>query len=442
MTNPTTPFSWQMPTASDLVTDLPADFETFGQAVATSMADLLGGTTGQVLSKASNTDMDFTWVTSDDANAIQNAIVDAKGDLIAATAADTPARLAVGTNGQVLTADSTAATGLAWATPSGGSNTFYAGKNKVINGDFGIWQRGTSFTDPNGSYTVDRWRFLFNGSGSRVVSQQTFTPATAPVSGYEGQYFARVNQTTAGTGGTYQVFDNLIEDVRTYAGQAITLSFWAKAAATTSITVGLNQNFGSGGSSEVNSIGATTISLTTSWTRYTISTTMTSISGKTIGTGSNIFIRVALPNNETFTFDSWGWQLEAGSSATDFVTASGNSKQGELAMCQRYYWRTSNSAVNNANLGGNGFTYATTAGAYWVNNPVAMRTFPSAVDAANLRVYDITGGAAYTATATISTDSTTINGVINFAVTGATANRVVRLDANTTGGYLGFSAEL
>lgn len=118
MTNPTTPFSWQMPTSTDLVTDLPADFETFGQAVATSMADLLGGTTGQVLSKASNTDMDFSWVAQDDSNAIQNAIVDAKGDLIAATAADTPARLAVGTNGQVLTADSTAATGLAWASPS------------------------------------------------------------------------------------------------------------------------------------------------------------------------------------------------------------------------------------------------------------------------------------------------------------------------------------
>lgn len=63
MTNPTTPFSWSMPTASDLVTDLPADFETFGQAVATSMADLLGGTTGQILTKATNTNMDFTWVT-------------------------------------------------------------------------------------------------------------------------------------------------------------------------------------------------------------------------------------------------------------------------------------------------------------------------------------------------------------------------------------------
>ena len=65
MTNPTTPFSWQMPTSTDLVTDLPADFETFGQAVATSMADLLGGTSGQILSKASNTDMDFTWITND-----------------------------------------------------------------------------------------------------------------------------------------------------------------------------------------------------------------------------------------------------------------------------------------------------------------------------------------------------------------------------------------
>ncbi len=114
MSNPTNPFSWQMPTPTDLVTDLPADFEVFGQAVATSLADLLGGTTDQVLAKNSNTDMDFKWVTSDDANAIQNTIVDAKGDLIGATAADTPARLAVGTNGQVLTADSTSATGLAY----------------------------------------------------------------------------------------------------------------------------------------------------------------------------------------------------------------------------------------------------------------------------------------------------------------------------------------
>ena len=64
MSNPTTPFSWQMPTATDLVTDLPADFEVFGQAVATSLSDLLGGTTGQILAKNSNTDMDFIWTTN------------------------------------------------------------------------------------------------------------------------------------------------------------------------------------------------------------------------------------------------------------------------------------------------------------------------------------------------------------------------------------------
>ena len=65
MSNPTTPFGWQMPTNTDLVTDLPADFEVFGQAVATSMADLLGGTTGQILAKNSNTDMDFVWIAND-----------------------------------------------------------------------------------------------------------------------------------------------------------------------------------------------------------------------------------------------------------------------------------------------------------------------------------------------------------------------------------------
>jgi hypothetical protein len=119
----TTNFGWTTPDDTSLVKDGAAAIRTLGQSIDTSMMDLEGGTTGQVLSKASNTDMDFTWVTTDDANAIQNAIVDAKGDLIAATAADTPARLAVGTNGQVLTADSTAATGLKWATVSSGSVT-------------------------------------------------------------------------------------------------------------------------------------------------------------------------------------------------------------------------------------------------------------------------------------------------------------------------------
>jgi hypothetical protein len=119
----TTNFGWETPDDTDLVKDGAAAIRTLGSAIDTSLVDLKGGTTGQVLAKASNTDMDFSWVAQDDSNAIQNAIVDAKGDLISATAADTPARLAVGTNGQVLTADSTQSTGLAWTTPSSGGFT-------------------------------------------------------------------------------------------------------------------------------------------------------------------------------------------------------------------------------------------------------------------------------------------------------------------------------
>jgi hypothetical protein len=115
----TTPnFGWTVPTSTDLVKDGATAIETLGDGIDASFVGLKGGTTGQVLSKTSGTDLAFTWVAQDDSNAIQNAIVDAKGDLIAATAADTPARLAVGTNGQVLTADSTAATGLKWANSS------------------------------------------------------------------------------------------------------------------------------------------------------------------------------------------------------------------------------------------------------------------------------------------------------------------------------------
>lgn len=124
MATTTTNFGWDIPQSTDLVKDGATAIAALGQDIDTALVDLKGGTTGQVLAKASGTDLDFSWVAQDDSNAIQNAIVDAKGDIIAASGADTPARLAVGTNGYVLTADSAESTGLKWAAAGGGGLVF------------------------------------------------------------------------------------------------------------------------------------------------------------------------------------------------------------------------------------------------------------------------------------------------------------------------------
>ena len=100
----TTPnFGWDIPQSTDLVKDGATAIAALGTDIDTSLVDLKGGTTGQVLSKASNTDMDFTWVAQDDSNAIQNALLTTTGDTIYASSASTPARLGIGSSGQSLT---------------------------------------------------------------------------------------------------------------------------------------------------------------------------------------------------------------------------------------------------------------------------------------------------------------------------------------------------
>ncbi len=367
MTNPTSNFGWQMPTPTDLVTDLPADFEVFGQAVDTSLADLQGGTTGQILAKASNTDMDFAWITNDvgditavnvtspitgggssgdvtiGINAATTSVVGAvqlsdststTSSVLASTPTATKAAYDLANTAN--TAAGTAQTTADAAYAAGFTNNFFAGKNKIINGKFDVWQRGTSFSS-NG-YTADRWFANFSGA-TGTVSQQTFTPGTAPAAGYEGTFFLRLATTVADDNSRVE---QKIENVRTFAGQTVTVSLWAKADSARTITLSPYQSFGSGGSADV-AIASQSISVTTAWTNFTKTFAIPSVSGKTIGTGSFLSLEISHLPNATFTLDIWGVQIEAGSVATPFQTASG-SIQGELALCQRYYFQSENTS--------------------------------------------------------------------------------------------------
>ncbi len=235
-----------------------------------------------------------------------------------------------------------------------------------------------------------------------------------------------------------------VEDVRTFAGQTVTLSFWAKASTTTNLKPMIAQNFGSGGSSTVFST-PTTISLTTSWTRYSYTVTLASISGKTIGTSS--FLQAILYNDSSIstsvTIDVWGVQLEAGSVATPFSTATGT-LQGELAACQRYYYRQSAAGNSNYMNMGTGFADGTTSARFVINCPVQMRVYPTTLDYSTLRVW--LGGSSQAVTA-LSFDSNFYSPntpiIAATVASGLTTSSYYQLGSNNSAnGYLGLGAEL
>ena len=363
--------------------------------------------------------------------AIQPTIFDAKGDLLTATAADTPARLAVGNSGETLVADSSASTGLRW------QGNFAAGKNKIINGDFNIWQRGTSSTS-NG-YLADRFSASASG-GTNTISRQSFTAGTAPVAGYEAQYFHRIATSASAT---YFDIYQPIEDVRTFAGQTVTFSFWAKASSSVGVLPLLRQNFGSGGSANVDNTGST-MTFTTSWVRYSFTTTLGSMSGKTIGTGSYLgaFFYYTSGTATSNNIDTWGWQVEAGNVATAFQTATGT-LGGELAACQRYYWRqtgdTTNAPYGTAiNVSGNSHSVL-------VQYPVPMRVTPTAIEFSTLAITDKIAGTWSITALTIDTASSSkfATFLTATAVSGlASRSMCFIVNNSSTAGYLGFTAEL
>jgi hypothetical protein len=238
-------------------------------------------------------------------------------------------------------------------------------RNQVINGNFDIWQRGTSFNiTTNHTYTADRWSIGFDGTGAtRTITRQAFNLGELP---NEPTYFLRFAQTVAGTGGTFNVLRQRIESVRTLANKTATISFWAKANALLNVVVSLAQDFGSGGSSPVTTL-APTISIGTTWTKYTTTITVPTIAGKTLGTNDYLAVRFELPSNTTLVFDIAQVQLEEGTKATPFEQKPIGT---ELALCQRYFQYYPGNWTNA------GYTTNGTAQVITTLLPVPMRVSP------------------------------------------------------------------
>ena len=233
-------------------------------------------------------------------------------------------------------------------------------RNAIINGNFDIWQRGTSFSGDQ--YGADRWVNARNGS-TATQSRQAFALGQTDVPN-EPEYFARTVVSSVAGASNSSILLQRLEGVRTFAGQTATLSFYAKADAAKNIAVEFEQFFGAGGSpsATVDAIGVTTCALTTSWQKFEVTVTFPSITGKTLGTGGGDFLSVnfwfdagsdfnARTNSlgqQSGTFDIAQVQLEAGSVATPFERRPVGT---ELALCQRYHNRVDGEFRFDGNLG-------------------------------------------------------------------------------------------
>jgi hypothetical protein len=306
-----------------------------------------------------------------------------------------------------------------------------SGRNRIINGGFDVWQRGTSFS--SAGYSADRWAIV-GASGQTVsVSQQTFTAGTAPVVGYEGTNFLRA--AWSGTpSGTYWLTQR-VEDVRTFANQTVTLSFWAKASSNTSlITPIIEQNFGSGGSSVVTTTG-TAISLTTVWQRFSQTFNIPSISGKTIGGSSYLDVRPFAGSSSVngINFDLWGVQVEAGNSPTPFEVKP---YAQELRECQRYYFAMSKPPLRGTFNGANNWNRCS------MSLPVPMRVAPTVSLSGTFDIYD--GSQIGTVTAFTQQYTTTYSIELdgNTATGSFTAGRPCIFYNGTSTGVISSSAEL
>ncbi len=226
--------------------------------------------------------------------------------------------------------------------------------NRIINGQFDIWQRGTSFNS-FAVYNADRWHTAGSEDGgifSSDVNLQTFALGQTDVPGNPNRYVTFQIFITGGGTNASSLFVQRIEDVRTFNGKQVTVSFWAKGDTAGNVAVHFRQAFGTGGSpsAPVEIPGQEILLLNGVWQYYTLTFSVPSITGKTLGTNNDDSLRVRfftfanagssasanLPNpvNFTGTMSLANVQVEEGSLATQFDKKMPGD---ELIRCQRYY---------------------------------------------------------------------------------------------------------
>jgi hypothetical protein len=355
-----------------------------------------------------------------------------KGDI--ATFDTAVARLAVGANGETIVADSSTSTGLRYQSGYNG--------NGIINGGFDIWQRGTSIANTaTYVYSADRWQC--GGSAAQTTSRQA-----SSLTGI--QYCARVQRNSGSTSTTVVAINVSMESADSYrfAGQTITFSFWARVGAnysnSTSV-LGAYLQFGTGTDQNANSgyTGATAIinqtpTVTTSWQRFqytaAVSSTATEIAASFYYTptgtaGANDYFEVT------------GVQLELGSIATNFKRAGGTI-QGELAACQRYYWRMSG-ADDSYSVFGMGGGMSGTMAQIQIQNPTTMRTASTTLTYSTLRLledaFDVRTVSSITAARNVRNGSVSLEVSSSSLTTGHTYSLTADGSANA---YIAISAEL
>ena len=300
---------------------------------------------------------------------------------------------------------------------------FVAGKNKIINGDFGVWQRGTSFSGT--VYTADRW--LVNYGTSPTVTQSTDVP--------NSNYLYSLSV----SGSNYTTISQRIEsfNARQLVGKTITLSFWAKQTSGSGIGVALYYATAVDNFASVTQISSNSPSVTSSWAYYQIQIPASSV----ISSVANGLVVAFNGSVGSSTFLLAGVQLEAGSVATPFTTATGT-VQGELAACQRYYQRfTSPNSTSSAAQTIFGMAQSTTILRNILPTKVTMRTVPSSIDFSNLEVVDGVSGYAISAVSFAVTGSADFIDLL-FTSTGLTQFRGGWVNTTSSAGYLGVSAEL